>query len=85
MLNPDLKQAMEAEYFNWKCLICNVLVKSPLYLEDQFLVQHGVYVDIDGTEWVKCYKCFSPYHLSCTQDPPPAGEYHCTLLSCKTA
>ena len=63
MLIPDWKQAMEAEYFNWKCLAWNILAKSPLYLEEQFLVEHGVYVDIDEAEWAKCYKCFSPYHL----------------------
>ena len=80
----DWKQAMEAEYFNWKCLVCNILAKSPLHLEEQFLVEHGVYVDIDETEWVKCYKCFSPYHHACTQDPPPAVEYYCIFLSCKT-
>ena len=60
---PEWKQLQEAEYFNWRCLIFNILVKSPLHLEDQLLVEHGVYVDIDGTKWVKCYKCFCPYHL----------------------
>ena len=39
---PDWKQAMEAEYFNWKCLVCNILGKSPLHLEEQSLVEHGV-------------------------------------------
>ena len=76
---PEWKQVMEAEYFNWKCLVSNILAKSLLHLEEQ--VEHGVYVDIDGTEWFKCYKCFSPYHLACTQDPPPDGEYYCTFLS----
>ena len=52
----------ESEFFNWKCLIGNVLAKSPLHLENQFLVEHGIYVDIDGTEWVKCVKCLTPYH-----------------------
>ena len=76
---------MEAEYFKWKCLVCNILAKSHLHLEEQFLVEHGVYVDIDETKWVKWYKWFSPYHFVCIQDPPPAGEYYCTFLSCKTA
>ena len=80
---PEWQQLQEAQYFNWKCLVCNVLAKSPCYLEEQFLVEHDVYVDIDGTQWVKCYKCFSPYHLACTQDPPPCGEYHCSFLECK--
>ena len=60
MLIPDWKQAMEAEYLNWKCLVCNILAKSPLHLEEQFLVEHGMYIDIDGTEWAKSYKCFHP-------------------------
>ena len=47
---PEWKQLQEAEYFNWKCFICNILAKSSLHLEDQLLVKHGVYVDIDGTE-----------------------------------
>ena len=80
---PEWQQLQEAQYFNWKCLVCNVLAKSLCHLEEQFLVEHGVYVDIDGTQWVKCYKCFSPYHLACTQGPPPCGEYHCSFLECK--
>ena len=80
---PEWKQLQEAEYFNWRYLICNILAKSPLHLEDQFLVEHGVCVDVDGTEWVKCHKCFSLYHLASTQDPPPLGEYYCSFLECK--
>ena len=45
-------QLIESEYFNWKCIICNILAKSHLHLEDQFVVEHGVYHNIDGTEWV---------------------------------
>ena len=49
---PEWQQLQEAQYFNWKCLVCNVLAKSPCHLEEQFLVEHGVYVEIDGTQWV---------------------------------
>ena len=42
---PEWQQLQEAQYFNWKCLVCNVLAKSPCHLEEQFL-EHGVYVDI---------------------------------------
>ena len=55
---PDWQQICEAEYFNWCCTICNALAKSPLHLEDQFLVLHGVYTDINDDKWVKCTKCF---------------------------
>ena len=34
----------------------------------KIMVEHGVYYDIDCTEWVKCYTCFSPYHLACMKD-----------------
>ena len=76
-------QLIESEYFNWKCIICNILAKSPLHLENEFMVEHEVYRDIDGTEWVKCYTCFSPYHLACTKDSPPIGEYTCSFMECK--
>ena len=64
-------QLIESEDFNWKCIICNILAKSPLHLEDQFIVQHGVYFDIDGTAR---YTWFSPYYLACTKNAPPMGE-----------
>ena len=43
---PDWQQAQESEFFNWRCIICHDLAKSPLHLEDQFLVEHGIYLDI---------------------------------------
>ena len=76
-------QLIESEYFNWKCIICNILAKSPLLLEDQFMAEHGYCCDINGTEWVKCYTCFSPYHLACTKDTSPVGEYSCSFMECK--
>ena len=36
------------------CSCFNILAKSPMPLEDQCMVEHGVYVDIEDTEWVKC-------------------------------
>ena len=29
---PDWQQVQEAEYFNWRCIICHDLAKSPLHL-----------------------------------------------------
>ena len=47
---PEWQQVQEAEFFNWKCQICKVMAQSQHYLEDQFLMEDGVYVDIDGTK-----------------------------------
>ena len=80
---PEWQQIQEAEFFNWKCLICNILAKSPLHLENQFLVEHGIYVNIDGTEWIKCLKCLTPYHTNCTKDGPHIGPYICSFLAFK--
>ena len=49
---PYWQRVEEQEYFNWTCVICSVLAKSPLHLQDQFLVEHGPYTDLDG-EMVK--------------------------------
>ena len=52
---PDWKHAAESEAFNWKCMICSVLALSPMFVEDQWLVQYGPHKDIDGvTLWLKC-------------------------------
>ena len=47
-------QTLEAEYFNWKCLICNELAHSPTDLEMQHLVEYRPYTDINGDKWIKC-------------------------------
>ena len=55
---PYWQRVEEQEYFNWTCVICSVLAKSPLHLQDQFLVEHGPYTDLDGEKWVKCLQMF---------------------------
>ena len=67
---PDWQQAEEAQFFNWKCLICGILAKSPQHLELQFLVENKIYLDINNNEWVKCSKCFNPYHVKCIKETP---------------
>ncbi len=79
------QQALEAQYFNWKCLICNVLAASPMELENQQMVFDGVYTDIDGSKWVKCDKCMSSYHLNCVSFKTEAevnapGCFLCTFF-----
>ena len=69
---PDWQQVQEGEYFNWRCIICHDLAKSPLHLEQQFLERHGIYLDINNCEWVKCHKCFNPHYL---QNEPDDGDY----------
>ena len=46
---PEWQRFEEAEIFDWKCRICKVVAQSPGYLEDQFLMEDGIYLDIDGT------------------------------------
>ena len=76
---------LEAAFFNWKCVVCSILAKSPGYLEEQCLVEHGPYVDIDDTVWVKCAKCEAPFHMDCLPCPPPPGRgpFICTFFACK--
>ena len=79
-------QVEEQKYFNWKCLICCQVAQSPMHLEMLWLVTYGPHFDADGsTKWVKCGKCFSPYHVSCLQSATeiPTGPYLCTFLGCK--
>ena len=64
----DWKHAAESEAFNWKCMICSVVALSPMFVEDQWLVQYGPHKDIDGvTLWLKCSECCTPY-LKCLQN-----------------
>ena len=52
-----------------------------MHLENQFLVQNGIYIDINNDMWVKSSKCFSPCHVMCTQeqDISPHHKYVCSL------
>ena len=81
-------QDQEAAYFNWQCVICNLVAQSPLELEQQHMVyEFSVYTDIDGTKWVKCDECMSPFHLECGTDEPECVVIHkrfvCTYFNCK--
>ena len=80
---PYWKQAQEQSYFNWKCYICCIVAQSPLHLEEQFIVEHGPYKDVNGDMWVKCSKCINPYHLKCLNlITPPPRPFLCSFLSC---
>lgn len=77
---PYWQTVQEQEYFNWKCILCSVIASSPLHLEDQWLVEHGPYKDVDNELWVKCNKCYNPYHVKCLPSVPPSGEFICTFI-----
>ena len=38
------------------------------HLENQCLVCHGIYTDINDDKWVKCNKSLTPYHVVCVQE-----------------
>ena len=80
---PYWKQTEETEYFNWKCLICSQIAKSPAALEEQHLVEYGPYKDINGDKWIKCDKCFNSYYVQCLQEHIQPGKYVCTFLGCR--
>ena len=44
----DADQALESEFFNWKCLICSQVAQSQTELEMQHMVEYGPYTDING-------------------------------------
>ena len=64
-------QYLEADHFDWKCRKCDVVAWSASQLEFQFMTNaQAVYTDIDGMHWVKCSKCFKPWHLKCATEQP---------------
>ena len=78
----------EAEYFNWRCVICSIQALSPMHLEDQhMLYEYSVYTDVDNVKWVKCDECMTPYHLKCvttdSESKVSAGCFVCTFMGCK--
>ena len=82
-LVPYWKQAQEQGYFNWKCCI---IAQSPMHLEDQFIVEHGPYKDVNGDICIKCSKCNNSYHLKClnlTTPPPRAFPLFFSFMQCK--
>ena len=48
MSYPELKQALESQYFNWKCVICSQVAVSSFTLEEQHLIKYGPYTEING-------------------------------------
>ena len=77
------QQILEQEYFNWYCVICSEIAKSPQHLEDQWFDVYQPLIDLDGKHWVKCFKCFSPFHVNCLVSKPPEGEYIWVFLVAK--
>ena len=85
-LIPDWQHVAEAEAFNWKCIICNVVALSPMFVENQWLVEYGPHKDIDGvTLWLKSLDCCTPYHVKCLPNSSEItqGKYICTFMGCK--
>ena len=68
MSYPESKQALESQYFNWKCVICSQVAISSFTLEEQHLIEYGPYTDINGDKWIKCDNCFHPYHIHCLKE-----------------
>ena len=82
MSYPESKQALESQYFNWKCVICSQVAISPFTLEEQHLIEYGPYPDINGDKWIKCDNCFHPYHIHCLKEDITTGKYMCTFMGC---
>ena len=82
---PYWQQCQEAEFFNWKCLICHIIAQSHMHLEDQFIGQYGPYTDLDNQKWIKCSKCMSPFHITCLvgEKEIPVGPYVCSFICCQ--
>ena len=70
------EQAQEEAHFDSRCIVCHYLAQSPLHVEMQHLSgDESVYIDIDGTRWVKCDNCNTPFHLKCaTEESEPVLE-----------
>ena len=78
----DADQALESQFFNWKCLICSQAAQSPTELGMQHMVEYGLYTDINGDKWIKCDKYFNPYHVDCLKESTPVRKYLCSFLAC---
>lgn len=83
-------QKLEAEYFNWKCVVCEKTALSPLKLEQQEITDDTIILgfictDLDGqTNWVRCSRCLCPYHLKCSDLTVTEDllQYHCSFMKC---
>ena len=73
----ESKQALESQYFNWKCVICSQVAISPFTFEEQHLIEYGPYTDISGHKWIKCDNCLHLYHIHCLKEDIPTGKYMC--------
>ena len=86
-INPSLS-VQEAEYFNWRCVICSIQALSSMHLEDQhMLYEYSVYTDVDNVKWVKCDECMTTYHLKCATNKPESKmsceHFICTFMAYK--
>ena len=64
-------QTIEEVHFDWRCIVCGIVVLLPGHLEHQHIPgTESVYYDLDNTPWVKCDKCHTPFHLQCATWEP---------------
>ena len=81
-------QALEDNSFDWHCIVCHDIPMSPLHIEMQHLGGDlSVYTDLDGTLWVKCDKCHTPFHLKCATEESEncvrSKRFICTFFCCR--
>ena len=76
------QQVLEQEHLNWCCVICSEIAKSPHHIEQQWFDVHQPLTDLDGKHLVKCFRCLSPFYVSCLVSKPPSGEYVCSFFGC---
>ena len=81
-------QALEDNSFDWRCIVCHDIPMSPLHIEMQHLGGDlSVYTDLDGTLWVKCDKCHTPFHLKCATEESEncvrSKRFICTFFCCR--
>ena len=44
--------------------------------------EYDPYADINGGKWIKCDKCFNPYHIDCLKESIPVRKYLFRFLPC---
>ena len=49
----------------WSCCLCEVVSQSSYKLSIQKKYTVIVNDDMDNRQWIRCFKCFKSFHLSC--------------------